>query len=194
MVVAGMWIMCCSGSSYLYSDYSESIKDALHYDQETLDTVGFFKELGESVGIISGLLFDIWPMWAVFLLGACQVSGGYLMAFLSVSGSLPPPPEWAMALFLCVGANGQTFFITAVLVSLVKRFPMSRGLVIGVMKGLVGLSAAVLTQFHHAIYPAGSKPQVGGNSLISPTATYPSILMHLVRVYDLLSCEVLRHL
>lgn len=26
MVVAGMWIMCCSGSSYLYSDYSESIK------------------------------------------------------------------------------------------------------------------------------------------------------------------------
>lgn len=161
MMVAGMWIMCCSGSSYLYSDYSESIKDALHYDQETLDTVGFFKELGESVGIISGLLFDIWPVWAVFLLGACQVSGGYLMAFLSVSGWLPPPPEWAMALFLCVGANGQSFFITAVLVSLVKRFPMSRGLVIGVMKGLVGLSAAVLTQFHHAIYLAESKPQVG---------------------------------
>ena len=92
-------------------------------------------------------------MRAVLLLGAVQVSGGYLMAYLAVSGALAAPPVWAMSTFLCIGANGQTFFITAVLVSLVKRFPMSRGMVIGVMKGLVGLSAAVLTQFVRALYP-----------------------------------------
>lgn len=154
MMVAGVWVMCCSGTSYLYSDYSTAIKETLHYDQETLDTVGFFKELGESVGLVSGLLYDVFPMWAVLLIGAIQCSGGYLMAYLSVSGALAAPPVWAMSLFLCVGANGQSFFITAVLVSLVKRFPLSRGMVIGIMKGLVGLSAAVLTQFAKALYPS----------------------------------------
>lgn len=152
MLVAGVWVMCCAGTSYLYGEYSEAIKDALLYDQETLDTVGFFKELGESVGLLSGLLYDVWPVWAVLLLGAAQVSGGYSVAYLAVSGAFTAP-VWAMSLSLCIGANGQTFLITAVLVSLVKRFPLSRGMVIGVMKGLVGLSAAVLTQFVRALYP-----------------------------------------
>lgn len=153
MLVAGVWVMCSSGTSYLYSDYSSAIKETLHYDQETLDTVGFFKELGESVGLLSGLLYDVFPMWAVLLIGGVQLSGGYLMAYLAVAGTLTAPPVWAMSLFLCVGANGQTFFITATLVSVVKRFPMSRGMVIGIMKGLIGLSAAVLSQFSKAVYP-----------------------------------------
>lgn len=180
-MAAGVWIMCCSGGSYLYADYSGAIKDNLHYDQETLDTVAFFKELGENVGLLSGILYDVWPLWAVFLLGACQVSSGYLKAYLSVSGATASPQPWAMSLYLGIGANGQTFFITAVLVSLVKRFPMSRGMVIGVMKGLVGLSAAVLSQFAKAIYPQHSTSD--SSKIILFLAWFPASIVALSYVF-----------
>lgn len=170
-MVAGVWIMVSAGTSYLYSDYSTTIKSTLHYSQQTLDTVGFFKELGESVGLLSGLLYDVFPVYAVLLIGALQCSFGYLMAYLSVTNAIATPPVWAMSMFLCVGANGQTFFITAVLVSLVKRFPMSRGMVIGIMKGLVGLSAAVLTQFSKALY---TKSESQGASVLLFLAWFPS--------------------
>lgn len=170
-MVAGVWIMVSSGTSYLYSDYSTTIKSTLHYSQQTLDTVGFFKELGESVGLLSGLLYDVFPVYAVLLIGAFQCSFGYLMAYLSVTNAIATPPVWAMSMFLCVGANGQTFFITAVLVSLVKRFPMSRGMVIGIMKGLVGLSAAVLTEFSKALY---TKSESQGESVLLFLAWFPS--------------------
>lgn len=47
---------------------------------------------------------------------------------------------------LAIGTNSNAWFVTAVLVTNMRNFPLRRGVVAGLLKGYVGLSAALFTQ------------------------------------------------
>jgi hypothetical protein len=51
-----------------------------------------------------------------------------------------------MCILQCIGANSSTWLSTAVLVTCLRNFPHSRGTVAGILKGFMGLSAAIFTQ------------------------------------------------
>ncbi|CAN6476316.1 unnamed protein product [Victoria cruziana] len=153
-LVGSIWIQLASGASYVFSIYSPALKASQGYDQSTLDTVSFFKDVGANVGVLSGFLYSAsapGKPWVVLLAGALQSFLGYFMMWAAVAGVVPRPPVPLMCSYMFLAAHAQTFFNTANVVAAVDNFPNSRGTVVGLMKGFLGLSGAILIQLYQTL-------------------------------------------
>ncbi|KAI8015079.1 Protein NUCLEAR FUSION DEFECTIVE 4 [Camellia lanceoleosa] len=147
MVFASLLIMSTVEATYMFGVYFAEIKSSLGYDQTTLNLLSLFKDLGANVGILSGLINEVTPPWVVLSIGAILNLFGYFMIWLSVTKKIFTPQIWQMCLYICIGANSQSFANTGALVTCVKKFPESRGVVLGPLKGFVGL----MSDYHSAL-------------------------------------------
>lgn len=157
--VASVWIQCTSGSLYTFSIYSQTLKSTQGYDQSTLDIVSVFKDIGVNCGVLAGFLYYYATAdgggsrpWIVHLAGAIQCFLGYFLMWAAVAGVFPRPPLPAMCFFMLVAAHAQSFFNTANVVTGVRNFPSYSGTIVGIMKGFLGLSGAILIQVYETIF------------------------------------------
>ncbi|XP_047154398.1 protein NUCLEAR FUSION DEFECTIVE 4-like [Vigna umbellata] len=213
-VAAAIWIQSSCGASYTFSIYSAVLKSTQGYDQSTLDTVSVFKDIGANFGVLSGLLYTAvvpytrrsalpgspskskWTSlagpWVVLAAGAIQFFVGYLFIWASVVGLISPPPVPVMSFFAWLAANGQTFLNTTNVVTGLRNFPGYSGTIIGIMKGFLGLSGAILIQIYHTFFDG--EP----STFILMLALLPSLIcvlfMFLLRIYEVHGSDYKKHL
>ena len=135
---ASILIQCTAGSLSTFSIYSQALKSTQNYDQSTLTTISWFKDVGANVGLLSGLLYSATAArcgpWLVLLAGALQCFAGYFMMWLAVTAAIPRPQPAVMCLYMLVAAHAMTFFNTANVVTGVHNFPSYSGTIVGIMK------------------------------------------------------------
>ncbi|KAL7161537.1 hypothetical protein ACSBR2_042076 [Camellia fascicularis] len=198
--VASIWIQCICGASYAFAIYSSVLKSTQGYDQSTLDMVSVFKDIGANAGILSGLVYSAVTLrrgggsrpWVVHLAGAIQCFAGYFLIWLSVIGVINRPPVPAMCCFMLMAAHAQTFFNTANVVTAVHNFPDYSGTVVGIMKGFLGLSGAVLVQVYQTFLKENPSTFI---LMLALLPTFVSLLfMCLVRINQTNSGDDKKHL
>ncbi|GAA0161282.1 hypothetical protein LIER_17637 [Lithospermum erythrorhizon] len=190
--VSSIWIQSTSGSLYTFSLYSQSLKTTQSYTQSTLNLISFFKDFGGNSGILSGVLYNFTGPWGVILCGAVFCFVGYFFMWLSVVGLLPKQHVLVICGFMFVAAQSSTFFNTANVVTGVNNFPNHRGTIVGIMKGFLGLSGAILIQVYQIIFK--NKPA----TFLLMLALLPTInsllLMFFVQIFKRTELEEKKHL
>ncbi|KAH7855945.1 hypothetical protein Vadar_030857 [Vaccinium darrowii] len=143
---AAVWIQIASGNAYNFPLYSHSLKSVLGFSQQQLTMLGVANDIGENVGILPGIACNKFPPWVVLLIGAVFSFFGYGVLWLAVSRTIESLPYWLLWLALCVATNSSAWLGTAILVTNMRNFPLSRGTIASILKGYGGLSAAVYTE------------------------------------------------
>ena len=183
-VFASFLLMAGAGATYLFTVYSNDIKRNLEYNQSMLNTLSSWKDIGTSAGILSGLVAEVTPIWFVLAISSVTNFLGYFMIWLAVTRRIPKPELWHMCAYMFIGANSQNFANTGSLVTCVKNFQETRSIMLGLLKGYVGLSGSILTQIYLAIYGDGDS-----TSLILLTAWLPALISVMV-MYTIREKEV----
>ncbi|CAA6672628.1 unnamed protein product [Spirodela intermedia] len=137
---AAVWVQVAAGSAFAFPLYSPSLKSVLGFNQQQLTILGVANDIGENV-----------PPWVVLLVGALCGFFGFGVLYLAVSETVTNVPYWLLWLALVVATNSSAWLGTAVLVTNMRNFPLSRGTVAGILKGYIGLSAAVYTVIYSGV-------------------------------------------
>ncbi|KAL0425129.1 UNVERIFIED_CONTAM: hypothetical protein Sradi_1047700 [Sesamum radiatum] len=148
---AAVWMQIASGNAFTFPLYSPSLKSVLGFNQQQLTILGVANDIGENVGILPGIACNKFPPWAVLLVGAFASFLGYGVLWLAVSKTVQSMPYWVLWFALCIATNSSAWIGTAILVTNMRNFPLSRGTVSGILKGYAGLSAAVFTEVYSMV-------------------------------------------
>ncbi|KAI9117317.1 hypothetical protein K1719_011483 [Acacia pycnantha] len=148
---AAVWIQIASGNAYTFPLYSHSLRSVLGFNQQQIALLGVANDIGENVGLLPGIASNKFPPWLILSIGALLSFLGYGVLWLSVSRTLLSLPYWLLWIASAVATNSAAWLSTALLVTNMRNFPVSRGTVAGILKGYGGLSAAVFTEIYSLI-------------------------------------------
>ncbi|CAI7889038.1 unnamed protein product [Closterium sp. NIES-53] len=93
-LICGLWLLACAGSSATFAIYSPALKAVGGYNQRQVDGLAVAKDMGESVGLLPGLLCDALPVWALVLVGSLHYLVGFSGLFAVATQRIMPLPFW----------------------------------------------------------------------------------------------------
>ncbi|KAK4267592.1 hypothetical protein QN277_024352 [Acacia crassicarpa] len=144
-LAAAVWVQTASGNSCNFILFSSALKSVMGLNQQQVTLLGVANDIGESVSLPAGYACNKLPPWALILIGSVLCFLGYGVIWLTITQTLSNLPYILLWIALCVATNSCAWYGTAVLVTNMRNFPLSRGSVSGILKGYVGISAAVYT-------------------------------------------------
>lgn len=152
--LCGMAMMTAAGTEYMYSTYSEDLKDLMGYNQTETNFVGTCTNLGIYLGFYMGFLYDYAGARVVSLVSAVFFFVGWFGAYLSVTDTIPSA-YWSLGLFMFIQGNGGSAAYAASIGNNLKKFPARvRGVVCGVLVSMFGLASAIFSPIYEHVFDA----------------------------------------
>ncbi|KAK9268701.1 hypothetical protein L1049_000462 [Liquidambar formosana] len=176
---ASVWLQIASGNGYNFPLYSHSLKSVMGFNQHQITILGVANDIGESVGLLPGIVCNKFPPWVVLFIGALACFLGYGVLWLALTRTVQSLPYWLLWLALCVATNSSTWLSTALIVTNMRNFPINRGTVAGILKGYAGVSGAVYTEIYSIALRNSSSKLLMFLALGVPTLCF--IMMYFVR-------------
>ncbi|GAB2221138.1 hypothetical protein Droror1_Dr00012307 [Drosera rotundifolia] len=189
-------IQTTSGTPSTFGIYSSALKSSQSYTQSTLDVVSVFKDLGANLGLLAGLLYTQsiikdrdhdhhrrrYGPKIVILVGSVLCFVGYFGTWLTVVGVFGRLPVAVVCVFMALAGQSMPFFNTADVVTSVLNFREYSGTAVGIMKGFLGLSGAILIQVYRTIF---KNDRTGFLLMVSILCTLnPLWLMWFVNIHE----------
>lgn len=97
-LAAAVWVEIAAGNAYNFPLYSPALKSVLGYNQQQLTILGVANDIGESVGLLTGIACNKFPPWAVLLVGVVLCFLGYGVIWLAVSQTITGLPYWVVSI------------------------------------------------------------------------------------------------
>lgn len=144
---SSMILMSVCGSLWTFGEYSEVFKAADGYSlsQASVQTLGLLSSVGNYVVLDSGFIILKYGTVFGLVYGCSLVCAGYFALWLCISVAQAPLPFYVIASCFIVFGHGCGTIDNALLTEATSCFPNHTGYIVGCLKGLYGLSAAILT-------------------------------------------------
>jgi len=162
-LVAGLMVQLCTGNIYIFATYSERYKEVLFTGddqaQRKLQILGLITSCAGFFPI-SGFFYDadvrirgvrvIGGPCATTVVGAIFTFTGYFLTHRIATGW--NPGFAAAAVIGCISGHGASYYNVASVTTGVKNLAMHRGIAVGLLKALLGLAGALITQVLFAVF------------------------------------------
>ncbi|TKY58456.1 NUCLEAR FUSION DEFECTIVE 4 [Spatholobus suberectus] len=165
ILVATIWIQAFTGTNFDFSQYSSSLKSALHVSQVQLNYLATANDMGKVFGWSSGLALMHLPLSVVMLIAASMGFFGYGLQWLLITGVVDLP--YSLVFLLCLlGGCSICWFNTVCFVLCIRNFPVNRALALSLTVSFNGVSAALYTLAANSIDPSSDAMYLLLNALL----------------------------
>ena len=163
-----------SGSAYGFSVYSPQLKAALNYTQSEVNSISSIGNVGSYLTIVPGVFFDAFGPRATAIGGALLTALGYGLLWASLTRRIAASPGLC-ALWVALAWHGSGWLDTASVALTVGNFRANKGVVLGLIKSLFGLSGALLALVYVSIFKPNSDAFLLSLVLIVPAFVLPAV-------------------
>jgi MFS family permease len=148
--------MLCAGTLYAFGAYVHSLRESMNFTQSQVETVGIIGDAGSLLcGPLSGVLVDRFGPAVSCAIAAFNLFVGYMLMWAMVHNQIENSVLLG-AFFGMVGV-GSTFMYLSLLTTQVKKFlPRYRGMVIGSLVSMYGLSALAFVTCYTTLFAGTS--------------------------------------
>mmetsp|Transcript_28067 Transcript_28067/g.97108 ORF Transcript_28067/g.97108 Transcript_28067/m.97108 type:complete len:549 (-) Transcript_28067:76-1722(-) len=158
-LAAGLLVEAAAGTAYAFGVYSPQLKTKLGWSQTQLEAVGTYGNIGLYCGFLGGVFFDRYGTKPTLAIGVVLSFLGYAMMWAGDGDHFGAPGTVAfMGLGAAIWSHGSAWYDCATIATVAKNFPADRGRIIGLLKSLFGLSAAIAAQFYLSFFKPDAEP------------------------------------
>lgn len=157
-LVSGFWCEFLGGQAFTFAAYSAQLKHELKLTQRQLNTIVMAGDWGFYFVVVGALVLDYFgPRWCIAL-GVFLGVVFNLASYIVTLGWLPPNVWFLSALFFFAWQGFGCLDFTAIKLE-TANFPLRRGISVGVVQTMLGMSSGIVTQVDKAFF-ADSGPGI----------------------------------